>query len=359
MLFNKSIFTIFILSIIISCKDHDVVSEKPCQFLGIKSQTIQKSYALVSTYNYDSELSNNDKRLPVQYKSTIKRSTIDTTDQYPITSTSEEHLYKYEYDNYGYLSRLTHTTLTLNQGSDKATFIYDNYPPYRQGQIEVSEVTDYEYEAGLLHTLSTKTAIIFSSEKTTPKTQSNQINKSYRYDLDAKGSVLKMTEISAGGGTQISDYINGTLSSKIYLDQNGGTYVTTIYNQTGKIVSSKSGSTETKYNYDNKGNLTKLETFYNNNLNIVYEYSYDNNPNPELITGLTIFKGILDPFQILITADGVNNIISSKITNFQTSMIYENKIDYKFNSKGYPKTSSSISDTNGSTLTAYKYQDCN
>jgi len=359
MLSNISKFLLFILFIVTSCKDHDITIEKPCKFLGITSHSIQKSYNQVTNYYYDSELLNNDSDLPSQYTVIIKSSTIDTTDQSLISNISEEHLYFYEYNSDGFLTKITHTTTTLNQGSNRSTFIYDNYPSYKQGRIEVKEITNYQYQTGLLSTRNTQVSIIFSSENTTTKTQKIQITKTYTYDLDNNGTVLKMTESFADGGKQIYNYIGANLSSKTFIDNNGAISSSSLYNEKGKIKSLKSGSNETRYFYDNKENSSKIEFYYNNSLNLLFEYSYDDNPNPELLNS-KVFKGILDPFQILITTEGVNNLIRRKTTNSQANMSYENKLNYKYNSKGYPETSLSISDsnTNVSTLTTYKYQDC-
>ncbi|MCF2444444.1 hypothetical protein L0657_10800 [Dyadobacter sp. CY345] len=361
MIWNESKSLIFLcLLLISSCKDHELLQEKRCQFIGVKSKWTQKYYQTSTTEDYESNLSRNDEDLPEQYTTSRKNVVIDTSDNTEISTIFETHQYLYKYDTQGYLTEFIHTTTNLNKGSDRAVFIHENYPAYKEGSVEVIETTKYQYQDGFLSLELKQIDIKFSSEKTTLKTNTVHSQKSFAYTKDTDGNIAQMTQKTPDGSTETSNYIKGKLTSKVVRNNSGVIGTTSLYDEQGKILSTNFADTKIIYKYDTRGNLLRLEYFYNNSLTSLYENAYDNNPNPELTT-ITSFKGIVEPFQLLLTNEGVNNLISKKLTNFQNKLTYEESFTYKLNSKGYPETSTSISDSENAIFTSqktYKYADC-
>lgn len=349
-------FTLFVFNI--SCTDHDISTGNKCKFTGTTYHVVSDSFTTRTIVDHDSELIKNDKGLLEQYTSYYTDALIDTLNESEIRTISDTHKYLYQYDNEGYLIKLIHTSTTLNKGSDKATFFYDTYPSYINGSINVTETTQFQYQEGFLYSENKQVDIIFNSEKTTPTTNTIHQKMTYIYERDANGIITKMTQRNQDGGTETSNFTNGKLVSKVNI-ANGKIINTTLYNAMEKIESSITPDSQLKYKYDDKGNLLKFESYFKNNLLIAYDYTYDNNPNPELLNNSS-FKGILDTyrFQILLATEGVNNVTSRKFTNTGTESTFEDKYIYELNSKGYPEKSTVVSSSGANTTTTYKYQDC-
>ncbi|MCF2486708.1 hypothetical protein L0659_00945 [Dyadobacter sp. CY347] len=262
------------------------------------------------------------------------------------TDVTETRLYILKYNEEGFLAEMTLTTLTLQEGGIKNTFLYDNYPAYRHGKIIAKEVTKFNYESNLLRS-STKTSVVeFKSERNLDVKVNADVKKEYIYEPNG---VIKTITETIGSSTTVTPFKNGIKAST----------PTMTYDDKGQLTKLLFYDVEYDFTYDTKGDLITYKGTSQSKQQFLETRTYDDNINPDKLLPAK-FKGIPEEMRILQFTDGGNNLTSSKSV-YPNRPDYEQKTIYQYNASGYPITAVTTYIQSGSTATkttSYNYQDC-
>lgn len=307
-----------------------------------------KQYSPGEMYSetFDSNFKQDDARNLVEASATRRTISMDTYTEAINTDVTETRLYILKYNEEGFLAEMTLTTLTLQEGGIKNTFLYDNYPAYRHGKIIAKEVTKFNYESNLLRS-STKTSVVeFKSERNLDVKVNADVKKEYIYEPNG---VIKTITETIGNSTTVTPFKNGIKAST----------PTMTYDDKGQLTKLLFYDVEYDFTYDTKENLITYKGTYQSKQQFLETRTYDDNINPDKLLPAK-FKGIPEEMRILQFTDGVNNVTGSKSV-YPDRPAYEEKTVYSYSSAGYPTsavTTFTLIDASITKTTTYNYQDC-
>lgn len=241
----------------------------------------------------------------------------------------------YEYDANGFMTSQT-----------------DQFSSDAGGSFLSTDTYNYEYANNLL-TKSTHS----NTTLNTGVTSSFTTTEIYQYNN--AGKIVQMSSTTSGAAGNLSfsvlyEYTNGVLS-KITEDDGGGPSSGEVeVNAQGLITKIVYPTSENHYQYNEEGNLLKLESWQSNKKSSTITYEYDTNPG---ITRL-IFPPQKGVSQLNLYGNtNTHNI--TKLTQYDGSDVITNQTvyTYTYNSHGYPNTESYTSAGAQSTFT-FSYKDC-
>ncbi|MCF2486707.1 hypothetical protein [Dyadobacter sp. CY347] len=346
MRFYQSTFTsLAFLALFFSCskKDHEVQPSANCRFVGKSYTAKQISYADTVNYTYESNLQygteGNLSKITV-----VQIAERGPSSAFP-TKSSEDENYTFKYDADGFLTEIRRHSLTLQQGN----YSYNDYPFYKKGNIEVNDITTFNYNNKLVQSSSNKTTTVVQGDNYAPKTYETELSKNYEYD--SQGLVQSISQKSENGSESITYFKEG---KKIFADTE---YIK--YDEKGRVIKNSYGNGQIVIEYVDD-NITLVESHYQSKLVYSERRSFDNHKNPELLIPSS-YKGIPDNIAVLRTTGDQNNMVKKTITYPDREPYIENTV-WKYNANGLPETSTFTVDYPGNIvtqITKFKYENCN
>lgn len=162
----------------------------------------------------------------------------------PVSESESTSTITYTYDDKGVLTGRKETKLDkLKTGAGNQTQSFDYTETYTYNA------------AGKITQVTTKLSGIDLAGKMTNS------QTSVKYEYNANGVLTKKYDVYADGSRMVLEYEGGKASKGYMLSKNGNPVAPELkFDATGYLISTKSGTSEVKNEYDTEGNLIKSET---------------------------------------------------------------------------------------------------